>query len=356
MTVDLSALKNKRVLITGNTGFKGSWLTTILDLYGAEVFGYSLDPPTYPNLFEIANLSSIAHTTIGDIRDFNHLLSTYKDICPDIVIHMAAQPLVRDGYIYPRETYEINIMGTANILECERIVSSAQSFLNVTTDKVYRNSELDHYFVEDEFLDGYDPYSNSKSCSELVTAAYKRSFFSAKCPISTARAGNVIGGGDFAKDRIIPDCIRSAINKQQIILRNPNSIRPYQHVLEPLFAYLNIVTAQIEDSNVAGSYNVGPNKTDCITTGELASLFCKHWGEGLSWITINDNGPHEANYLKLDSTKIKRNLGYSPRWSIENAIIKTVEFTKEWISNGSVLKCMQDQINEYRGAVNDVKR
>ena len=342
--VDLEFYKNKNVLITGHTGFKGSWLCKILSDIGANVTGYSLEPPTSPSLFRIAEIEKDIHHITGDIRDLSSLKRVFEIAKPEIVFHLAAQPIVRISYEKPVYTYEANVMGTVNILECVRKSDKVKSFLNVTTDKVYRNNEWEWGYREDEFLDGYDPYSNSKSCSELVTHSYKNSFFQdGRTRISTARAGNVIGGGDFAKDRIIPDCIRAAENKEKIIIRNPYSIRPFQHVLEPLFAYLMIAKKQYEDYNYEGYYNVGPNEDDCVTTANLADLFCKYWGDGLTWENKFDGGPHEANFLKLDCSKIKRVFGWKPTWDVEKAIEKTVEFAKA----DDKVKCMEHQINEF---------
>lgn len=339
--------KNKKVLVTGNTGFKGSWLCRILKILGSDIYGYSLHPPTNPNMFEILKTNEYVETIIGDIANFETLSSTYEEIKPDIVFHLAAQPLVREGYREPRKTYLSNVMGTVNIMECVRLYG-AKSVLNVTTDKVYDNIEdFSHEYNENEKLDGFDPYSNSKSCSELITHSYVRSFLVNKCPVSTARAGNVIGGGDFAAERIIPDCVRAAISNQEVILRNPNSIRPYQHVLEPLYSYLLLTMKQYYDTRYAGSYNIGPNKDDCISTGELANLFCKTWGNGMKWRSIDENGPHEANYLKLDNSKIKNILGISPIWHTQDAISKTVEWTKIWYANENIENCTDEQIREY---------
>ena len=345
--MDRSFFRGKDVLLTGHTGFKGSWMCVLLDSLGAKVHGYSLEPPTDPSLYELASLDDMVDSRIGDIRDLNSLESFYSEVDPDVVIHMAAQPIVREGYRDPRYTYETNVMGTVNILECLRLHPGAVSFLNVTTDKVYNNLETDKHYVESDPLDGYDPYSNSKSCSELVTHSYRRSFLGDVCPVSTARAGNVIGGGDFAKDRIVPDCVSAAIAGRPIELRNPNSVRPYQHVLEPLHAYLTIIQAQASDSSLAGAYNVGPRKEDCVTTGQLADMFCRSWGGDVRWVTHNDNGPHEANFLKLDSTLIRERLGFVPRWHIGDAIDRTVEWTKAWVAGDDVLGVMRRQIGMY---------
>lgn len=351
MHVDLAFYRGKSVFITGHTGFKGSWLCRILLLAGAKITGYSLCPPTHPNLFELADLEGNMTSVIGDIRDFQALKKAFDDARPEIVLHLAAQPIVREGYKNPRYTYETNVMGTVNILECVRNAEYVRSFLNVTTDKVYQNNEWCWGYRENEALDGFDPYSNSKSCSELVTHSYLNSFFSNddSVTISTARAGNVIGGGDFASDRIIPDCVRAAQGRKDIFVRNPNSIRPYQHVLEPLFAYLLIAQKQYEDKKYAGWYNVGPDDCDCVTTGQLAELFCKAWGNGLKWVTYAEkNAPHEANLLKLDCTKLKTMLEWRPRWHIEEAIFYTVEWSKVWVAGGNIAAEMDRQIRAYQ--------
>lgn len=342
--------KGKRVLVTGHTGFKGSWLCKILVNLGAEVTGYSLNPPTNPSLFEIAEISKDIHSVVGDIRDLDSLKKVFDSIQPEIVLHLAAQPIVRDSYKDPVYTYETNVMGTVNILECVRTTPSVRSFLNVTTDKVYLNKEWNWGYRENEELDGFDPYSNSKSCSELVTHSYKNSFFTdGTVAISTARAGNVIGGGDFANDRIIPDCIRAVQGHKDIIVRNPYSTRPYQHVLEPLFAYLLIAARQSENIKYSGYYNVGPDDVDCFQTGALVDLFVSTWGDGIKWINLHDGGPHEANFLKLDCSKIKYILGWSPRWNLNEAMEKIVEWSKCWLNGGDVRECMDKQINEFLG-------
>ncbi len=345
---DLTFYKGKKVFITGHTGFKGSWLCKILSKVGAKVTGYSLNPPTNPSLFEIAKIDKDIHSVIGDIRDKNALKNAFDEANPEIVLHLAAQPIVRDSYKDPVYTYETNVIGTVNILECVRNSSSVKSFLNVTTDKVYLNKEWHWGYRENEELDGFDPYSNSKSCSELVTHSYKNSFFSdGKVAISTARAGNVIGGGDFANDRIIPDCVRSAIKGEDIVVRNPFSTRPYQHVLEPLYVYLLIVAMQYEDIKFSGYYNVGPDDVDCFQTGSLVDLFVSKWGNNLKWINRYDGGPHEANFLKLDCSKLKSTFSWHPRWNLDTAIEKVVEWTKVWNDNGDVRACMDKQINEF---------
>lgn len=344
----LDFFKNKKVFVTGHTGFKGTWLCKMLINAGAEVIGYALNPPTYPSLFEISRIQREMNSIIGDIRNLESLERSFNEAQPEIVIHLAAQPLVRDSYTDPRYTYETNVMGTVNILECVRKSSCVKSVLNVTTDKVYQNNEWEWGYRENEPLGGYDPYSNSKSCSELVTHSYKNSFFAdGKIAISTARAGNVIGGGDFAKNRIIPDCVRAVENKMDIVVRNPHSTRPYQHVLEPLYVYLMIVQKQYEDGKYAGYYNVGPDDCDFVTTGDLTDLFFKTWGGELTWINKYDGGPHEANFLKLDCSKIKSVFGWKAKWHIEHAIEKTVEWTKVYLDNGNVSDIMDKQIEDF---------
>lgn len=349
MEFDLNFYRGKRVLVTGHTGFKGAWLCKILSMLGAEVTGYALAPNTSPSLFDIIDGDKMCRSIIGDIRDSDHLMSVFRETQPEIVLHLAAQPIVRDSYKSPRYTYETNVMGTVNVMECLRLTPSVRSFLNVTTDKVYLNREWPWGYREDEMLDGFDPYSNSKSCSELVTHSYKNSFFAdGRVAISTARAGNVIGGGDFANDRIIPDCVRAAVAHQDIIVRNPRSTRPYQHVLEPLFAYLMICAWQCGDDSCSGWYNVGPDDQDCFTTGALVDLFVKHWGENLDWHTPSQaSGPHEANFLKLDCSKIKSVFGWSPRWNLDTAICKVVEWSRCWQMHGDLHACMEKQIEEY---------
>jgi CDP-glucose 4,6-dehydratase len=340
--------KGRRVLVTGHTGFKGSWLSAILLMAGAEVTGYSLEPPTEPSLFELAGMKGRVNSVVGDVRDLPHLLQVFEEVQPEIVFHLAAQPIVRESYRDPVGTYETNVMGTVNILEAVRRTESVRSFLNVTTDKVYENREWAWGYREIDPLDGYDPYSNSKSCSELVTHSYKKSFFTdGRCRVSTARAGNVIGGGDFAADRIIPDCIRAAEKSDPIIVRNPFSTRPYQHVLEPLSAYLLIAERQYGEPEKEGYYNVGPEDKDCVTTGELADIFCAAWGEGMHWINKSDGGPHEANFLKLDCSKIRAELGWRPVWGVREAVGKTALFAKALRAGRDAFEVMREQIDEY---------
>ena len=344
----LDFYRGKKVLVTGHTGFKGTWLCKMLVMAGAEVTGYSLNPPTSPSLFALSHMEEQMHSMIGDVRDLAHLKQVMEQTQPEIVLHLAAQPIVRDSYKDPVYTYETNVMGTVNILECIRQTNCVRSFLNVTTDKVYHNNEWEWGYRETDPLDGYDPYSNSKSCSELVTHSYKNSFLAdGSVAISTARAGNVIGGGDFANDRIIPDCIRAASEKKSIGVRNPHSTRPFQHVLEPLCAYLMIAQKQYEDGSYAGYYNVGPDDKDCVTTGELVELFCQSWGEGQTWENHFVGGPHEANFLKLDCSKIKHTFGWKPVWGVKEAIEKTVEWSKAWLAGADINDVMQQQILDF---------
>jgi CDP-glucose 4,6-dehydratase len=346
----LDFYRGKRVFVTGHTGFKGSWLSRILVDAGAQLTGYSLSAPTEPNLFALAGVEDKMTSIIGDVRDLPSLQAAFQAAQPEIVLHLAAQPIVRDSYKDPHLTYETNVMGTVNILECVRATPSVRSFLNVTTDKVYENKEWEWGYRENEPLDGFDPYSNSKSCSELVTHSYKNSFFAdGKVAISTARAGNVIGGGDFANDRIIPDCIRAALKNETIQVRNPHSTRPYQHVLEPLFAYLLIAQKQYEDGKYAGWYNVGPDDQDAVTTGELVRVFCELWGYNVHWENRWAGGPHEANFLKLDCSKLKATFGWQPRWHIRVALANTVEWTHVWVRGGDVPAIMSKQIKRYLG-------
>lgn len=350
--MNLSFYKNKKVFITGHTGFKGTWLCRILLAAGAQVTGYSLEPPTNPSLFERTNTAEQINSVLGDVRDGEKLKAAMLDAKPDIVFHLAAQPLVRLSYREPALTYETNVMGTVNVLEAVRACQSVRSFVNVTTDKVYLNREWLWGYREDEELCGYDPYSNSKSCSELVTYSYKNSFFGQESSpaVSTARSGNVIGGGDWALDRIIPDCIRAVSAGQKIVIRNPHSTRPYQHVMECLGGYLLLARAQFEDKKFSGSYNFGPDESSCVSTGQLADLFCKEWGNGADWQDISESGaPHEANFLKLDCSKAKAVLGWKPHWDIGQAVKKIVEWQNAVDGGMPAAQITDAQIKEYFG-------
>ena len=347
--MDLSFYKDRVVLITGHTGFKGSWLSKILIMAGAKVVGYSLEPPTDPNLFSYLNLDNQMISIIGDIRDLNKLDEVFNKYQPEIVFHLAAQPIVRLSYEQPVFTYDVNVMGTVNICECIRKHSCVKSFLNVTTDKVYENNDIpNHPFKEDEKLDGYDPYSNSKSCSEIITHSFYKSFLKESgVAVSTARAGNVIGGGDFSKDRIIPDAAKALKEHKELIIRNPESIRPYQHVLEPLMCYLLIAKEQFFNHSICGAYNIGPDSCDFSSTQKLIDLFAKQCHGEFKYIIKGDNGPHEASFLSLDNNKIKATFGWSPKINIEEAIILTAEWYDAWRNNKDLVTITEKQIRGY---------
>lgn len=348
--MDLDFYRGRRVFVTGHTGFKGAWLCRVLAGAGAAVTGYALEPPTEPNLYSVAGLEGRMTSVLGDIRNLEALKAAYEAAEPEIVFHLAAQPIVRTGYERPVYTYETNVIGTVNVLECVRTGRTRpRSVVIVTTDKVYENRERPWGYREDEPLDGHDPYSNSKSCAELAVHCYCGSFFQdGSTAVSTARAGNVIGGGDFARDRIIPDCVRAAQAGRPAELRNPYSIRPYQHVLEPVCAYLTIARRQWERPGLAGWYNVGPDECDCVTTGRLAELFCRAWGGGMAWENRAEPGaPHEAGFLKLDCAKLKSAFGWQPRWHIREAVEKTVEWTRAWLAGEDIPAVMDRQIAEF---------
>ena len=327
----LDFYKNKKVFLTG-----------------AKITGYALNPPTTPSLFLQTETEKAIRSITGDIRDKDCLIKAMREAEPDLVFHLAAQPIVRISYREPADTYAVNVMGTVNILEAVRLVSSVKSFINVTTDKVYENREWHWGYRENENLCGHDPYSNSKSCSELVTYSYRNSFFydESAPSISTARSGNVIGGGDYAEDRIIPDCIRSVNAGKEIAVRNPRSIRPYQHVLECLSGYLLLAEKQHGHKTIEGAYNFGPDDESCVATGKLAELFCAAWGHGAAWQVHGDDGPHEANFLKLECSRSKAVLGWKPRWDIKTAVEKTVEFAKAGDDKDRLI-CVENQIREY---------
>jgi CDP-glucose 4,6-dehydratase len=343
----LEHYRGKKVFITGHTGFKGTWLCHVLLHAGAEVTGYALEAAG-PSIFNQTALARKVHSIVGDVRDREALIKAVQAAKPDMIFHLAAQPLVRLSYREPAATYETNVLGTVNILEAIRSCPVVKSFVNVTTDKVYENKEWLWGYRETENLCGYDPYSNSKSCSELVTYGYRNSFFSeANTPaVSTARSGNVIGGGDYAEDRIIPDCIRSAQAGKEIVVRNPHSVRPYQHVLDCLSGYVLLAEKQYHDKTIEGAYNFGPGEESCVTTGNLTELFCSAWGPGASWTTKNDHGPHEAHFLKLDCSKAKTILGWQPVWPITTAVEKVIEFAKTG-ADTKRMACVDRQIEEF---------
>jgi CDP-glucose 4,6-dehydratase len=353
--IDKGFWKQRRVFITGHTGFKGSWLCLWLHKLGAIVTGYSLEPPTNPNLFTLASVDKLVNSIKGDVRDRQALINALNGAKPEIVFHLAAQPLVRDSYRNPVDTYEINVMGTANVLEAVRLYGqTVRAVVNITTDKVYENREWCWGYRENEPLGGYDPYSNSKACSELVTAAYRNSYFNPndynrhKLSIATARAGNVIGGGDWAADRIVPDCISSFSKGETVILRNPHAIRPWQHVLEPLSGYLHLAQALVlNGAGYADAWNFGPLDSDCVPVGTLVEKLCKVWGNGANYKIASDKGPHEASFLKLDCSKAIARLQWQPQWRLD----KTVEAIVKWYQSVTNKNCAMEQclyqIEEY---------
>ncbi|MDR3654045.1 MAG: CDP-glucose 4,6-dehydratase [Paludibacter sp.] len=346
--------KNRKVLITGHTGFKGSWLCLLLNQLGADIYGYALNPPTKPSLYNEAKIDEFVHSYIGDIRDYSNLLEVMLEVNPEIIIHMAAQPLVRESYKIPRETYEINVMGTVNLLDAVRQVSSVKAIVNVTTDKCYENREWHWGYRENEPMGGYDPYSNSKGCSELVTSSFRNSFFNSKdyekhgIALASARAGNVIGGGDWAEDRLIPDFIRSIIEGNNLEIRSPYAIRPWQHVLEPLSGYLLLSKMlYISGPKFASSWNFGPDDKDARNVEWISKELCDKWGKGVSYNIDNNPQPHEANYLKLDCSKAKNELGWTPRWNIEKTIYSIIEWNKRFIAGDDIRSVCENQISDY---------
>lgn len=347
---ELKIFYGKKILVTGHMGFKGRWLCQWLKKAGAMINGISLEPNRRCDTKLISALcKKDSFDCWQDVRDFDGLKRTFADFRPEIVFHLAAQPIVLESYRDPLATYSTNVMGTVNLLECIRLTDSVRSVVNVTTDKVYENNEWEWGYRETDRLDGYEPYSNSKSCSELVTACYKRSFLREKgIAVSTMRAGNVIGGGDFSPHRIIPDCVRAVCAGEKIKIRNPLSIRPYQHVLDPLYAYMMVAARQYTYPDLSGCYNVGPEVSDCVTTEHLVNLFCKKWGKGAGWELAECAQPkHEANFLRLDCSRIKQMFNWQPVWNIEKAVEKTVEWAKVWADDGDVASVMDKQIDDF---------
>jgi CDP-glucose 4,6-dehydratase len=346
--------KNKRVFLTGHTGFKGSWLSLWLHSLGAVVTGYALEPPTTPSLYKLARVDELVTSNIADVRDLERLKIEMVKASPDIVIHMAAQSLVRDSYKIPVETYAINVMGTVHLLEAVRSCQFVRAIVNVTTDKVYENREWVWGYRENEAFGGYDPYSNSKGCSELVTAAYRASYFnpaeynSHGVAVATARAGNVIGGGDWATDRLIPDVVRSVMAGEPVCIRNPYSIRPWQHVLEPLSGYLLLAQRLYEDGSLfAEGWNFGPHDDDARPVEWIAQRFCNGWGEGAHYEIDSHNHPHEAHFLKLDCSKAKSELGWYPRWGLAKSIDSIIEWTRAYQDDGDLREVCLKQIQKY---------
>lgn len=338
--------KNKRVFVTGHLGFKGSWLCKILTLWGAEVYGYGLVAECQ-GISGMLGVEGQMTSQIADVRDLEALTAAMLQFAPDIVFHLAAQPLVLESYRNPVSTYSTNVMGTVHVLEAVKVCRSVQSVVNVTTDKVYGNGRKG--FSEECYLDGFEPYSNSKSCSELVTACYRRSFFGEReIAVSTVRAGNVIGGGDFSKHRIIPDCVRAVMAEKPILIRNPYSIRPYQHVLEALFVYLLIAQRQYSEKTLAGAYNVGPDEDDCYTVEQLVTSFCALWGESAAWeVKVEKDAPYEAKFLMLQCDKLKRVFEWQPVWNMETALRYTVEWYRRMEAPDSLPHLTEEQITLF---------
>ena len=349
--------QGKRVLITGHTGFKGGWLCLWLQSMGANVVGYALKPPTNPSLFEVAKVGQGMTSIIGDIRDLPHLQKVFAEHQPEIVIHMAAQPLVRYSYLEPVETYSTNVMGTVHLLEAVRHTASVKAVVNVTSDKCYENREWAWGYRENEAMGGHDPYSNSKGCAELVTAAYRNSYFPSEkyqehgVAIASGRAGNVIGGGDWAEDRLIPDMMRAIISNQPVSIRNPDSIRPWQHVLEPLSGYLLLAQKLYEEGSAFGEgWNFGPNDDDAKPVQWILDNLTKTWGDGASWKLDGGDHPHEAHYLKLDCSKAKMRLNWQPRWSLDKAIDQICVWHKAHLAGADIRAMCLQQINQYEAA------
>lgn len=359
--IDYEFWKNKKVFMTGHTGFKGSWLSLWLHLLGAKVTGYSLTPSTHPSMYELCKLDEIVHSYIADIRNRDELIQAMIDSSPDVVIHMAAQPIVRESYKNPVETYETNVLGTVNVLEAVRTAANQgikiQGVLNVTSDKCYENNEWEWGYRENDRLGGRDPYSNSKACAELVTDSYRRSFFKQLgIPVATARAGNVIGGGDWASDRIIPDCIRACLNGEKMNIRYPEAVRPWQHVLEPLHGYLLLLEKLSKEGfSWSGAWNFGPNDEDIRTVKWIVTEFYRKWGESASFkIEQQDNQEKEALVLKLDCSKAKQRLHWRPVWDLSKALDKIVEWIRAYESGKEDLRNFSmKQIKEF---MKDVKK
>ncbi len=362
MLIDPNFWHNKRVFLTGHTGFKGSWLSLWLTTLGAHVTGYALLPPTEPSLFELCQIDKLISSNIADIRDRKTLTQVLLINKPDIVIHMAAQALVRQSYQNPIETYAINILGTVNLLEAVRACPGIRAVLNVTTDKCYENKEWVWGYRENEALGGYDPYSSSKACSELVTAAYRSSFFQPldyathRVAVASARAGNVIGGGDWAQDRLIPDLIKALLIGKKLKLRNPQAIRPWQHVLEPLSGYLTLTQKMYTDGpTYAEAWNFGPDDGDAQPVDWIAKTLCQKWGEHAQYEVEQGPHPHEASVLKLDCAKAKKELGWSPRWNLETALEKVVEWYKAYQEKQDLQTLCCRQIAEYTNKLSEVR-
>jgi CDP-glucose 4,6-dehydratase len=351
--------EGKRVFLTGHTGFKGSWLSLWLQSLGAEVTGYSLAPPTFPNLFTVAGVATSMNSLIADIRDLNKLQKAMQTAFSEIVIHMAAQPLVGQSYSDPVETYSTNVMGTVNVLECVRHVPSVKALVVVTTDKCYENKEWPWGYRENEPMGGQDPYSNSKGCAELVTSAYRRSFLQEYgIAVATARAGNVIGGGDWAVGRLVPDVLKAFEKNQDVYIRNPQATRPWQHVLEPLSGYLTLAERLFspQGQDYSEGWNFGPNDEDSRPVRWIVDHLALTWGNGASWRQDAGHHPHEANNLKLDISKAKTKLGWNPSWSLQNALENTIHWHRAWLELEDMKKMCLAQIEQYKIIVQTVKK
>ena len=346
--------KNKIVLITGHTGFKGSWLSIWLRELGAIVIGYALEPYTKKDNFVLCGLKDKITNIIGDVRDYEKLKKVFTKYQPEFVFHLAAQPIVRESYLNPKDTLDINIGGTVNIFECCRLSNSVKVIINVTSDKCYENKEWIWGYRENDPMGGHDPYSASKGCSELITAAYRNSFFDPQKfnehgkSLSSVRAGNVIGGGDWQKDRLIPDCIRALESNKPIKIRNPYATRPWQHVLEPLSGYLLLASKMYQEPiSFSGAWNFGPNYESVISVGEVVSMIVEKWGNG-NWLDTSDkNEPHEAKLLSLDTSKVKNILDWQPKWDIQKCIEKTVDWYKKYFTEDIYQLCKK-QIESYQ--------
>lgn len=353
--VDPIFWKGKKVFLTGHTGFKGGWLSLWLASMGARVTGYALAPNTSSNLFDILEIDSLIEKShISDIRDLASLQKAMLELEPDVVIHMAAQPLVRYSYTHPVETYATNVMGTVHVLESTRAIDSVRATVVVTTDKCYENKEWVWGYRENESMGGYDPYSNSKGCAELVTSAYRQSYFSSSDSnnkVASARAGNVIGGGDWSEDRLIPDAINAFEANKPLMIRNPLAIRPWQHVLEPLSGYLILAQALYEQgSSFASGWNFGPRDEDNRSVQEVADLLISGWGDSVCWKKEGSEQPHESNLLKLDCSKAHTQLGWIPKWSLETAAKKIVGWQKAFQAKENMQEVSLAQINHYMSA------
>lgn len=352
----MSNLENKRVFLTGHTGFKGAWMTMILHRMGAKVMGYSLAPNTHPSMFQVINGEKLCHSVIGDIRNTELLHKSMVEFQPDIIFHLAAQPIVRTSYKIPAETFEVNAIGTANVLDGIRLLEKPCVGVMITTDKVYQNNETGQAYKETDPFGGYDPYSASKACAELVIDSYRKSFFNPENygqhhkAIASARAGNVIGGGDWAADRLVPDIVRALSKNETIQIRNPKAVRPWQHVLEPLSGYILLAERLTEDPvRYAEGFNFGPNPKDTLTVEEMTEMAVKIWGKGNFDFLHLENQPHEAGLLSLDITKAHDVLGWSPRWTAQQALEHTLEWYKTYYENpAKVFQLTIEQIELYR--------